>query len=278
MQSLIKYYITKQKEALKDSFNNIEIQLGRKCKLTIIQVGDNYASNKYIKGKIKDGKELGVDVELLKFPDTITEKKLITEINKCNKDDLVDGIIVQLPLPSHINENKIKLAVNPVKDVDGFHPLSEVDPCTPKGIYNFLLSIKDIDSIRGSNAVIIGRSNIVGKPMAKLLLSLDCNTTILHSKTKEKDKKRYLKNADIIVVATGHANTLTNKYKLRRNCIVIDVGINIDDNGKLIGDCEPNLKRVLLQTPVPGGVGLLTRVQIFTNLLELFEERERNKS
>lgn len=275
MHSLIEYYLTKQKEALKDSFNNIEIQTGRKCKLTIIQVGNNYASNKYIKGKIKDGKELGVDVELLKFPDTITEKKLITEINKCNKDDLVDGIIVQLPLPSHINENKIKLAVNPVKDVDGFHPLSEVDPCTPKGICNFLKAMYGEDYFKGANALIIGRSNIVGKPMAKLLLSMDCNTTILHSKTKEKDKKRYLKNADIIVVATGHTNTLTNKYKLRRNCIVVDVGINRDSDGKLVGDCQPNLKRVALQTPVPGGVGLLTRIQIFVNLLQLFEQREK---
>ena len=261
----IKEYVIKRKQELKETVNG----LTRKPCLIIIQVNNDPASDAYVRGKLKDGAECGMNVKLDKQEPSITEDALIKIISQYNNDESVDGLIVQMPLPKHINEDHIKLAVNPIKDVDGFHPLSKLSPCTPKGIIDYLKSEGVVFS--GKNACVIGRSNIVGKPMQKLLLKENANVTQMMSKTTREDMEFYLGHADIIVVAVGKKYFLDHTFKLKESCVVVDVGINRDDTG-LKGDCEPNLK-VKLQTPVPGGVGLLTRLTLLTNLLEAYYAR-----
>jgi methylenetetrahydrofolate dehydrogenase (NADP+)/methenyltetrahydrofolate cyclohydrolase len=195
----------------------------------------------------------------------MSEKALLKVIAKLNKDKKVDGFIVQMPLPKQINEETVKLAIAPAKDVDGFHPLSALNPCTPQGIMNYLKH--EGAEFLGKNAVVIGRSNIVGKPMAKLLLKESCNVTVLHSKTSKEDMARYLKNADIVVVAVGRKHLVGKQFEFKKDAILVDVGINRDEGG-LHGDIEPNMP-VKLQTPVPGGVGLLTRLALMENLLKI---------
>lgn len=257
----IKEYVATRKQEIKDLISNMEV----KPALTIVQVNDDPASNAYVKGKLKDGTELGANVNLIKFPETISEQELFDEIEKLNNDDSVDGFIVQMPLPKHINEEKVKLLVSPKKDVDGFHPLSDLVPCTPLGIMNYLKH--EGVSFKGKNAVIIGRSNIVGKPMAKLLLAESCNTTVLHSKTSPEDMRFYVNHADIVVIAIGKAGFLDNTFTYKPDAVVVDVGISRTEKG-LKGDAAPGLP-VKIQTPVPGGVGLLTRLALFENLLLL---------
>ena len=259
----IKEYVKKTKENLKECIASLEI----KPKFVIIQVNDDEASKAYIKGKLKDANEVGIEVELKKFPIDISQIELLKEIEKVNKDRSVHGLIVQMPLPRQIDEEIIKLAVSPEKDIDGFHPLSSLNPCTPQGIITFLKENNEI--IEGKNALVIGRSNIVGKPMAKLLLKENANVTIVHSKTKKEDMKFYIEHADIIVVAVGRKYFLNNEYSYKKDAIIIDVGINRID-GKLYGDVEPNLL-VRYQSPVPGGVGLLTRLTLLRNLLEAYK-------
>ncbi|MCQ2796712.1 MAG: bifunctional 5,10-methylenetetrahydrofolate dehydrogenase/5,10-methenyltetrahydrofolate cyclohydrolase [Bacilli bacterium] len=259
---IIKDYVNKRKNELKEEIS----KLNEKPCLIIIQVNNDPASDAYVRGKLKDGAEVGANVILDKQQPTISQDDLIKLINKYNNDPEVHGLIVQMPLPKHINENIIKLSVNPKKDVDGFHPMSTFSPCTPKGIIDYLKSEKV--EIMGKNAVVIGRSNIVGKPMQILLRNESANVTQLHSKTTRSDMEFYLAHADIIVVAVGHQHFLDHTYKLKESAVVVDVGINRDETG-LHGDAEPNLK-VRLQTPVPGGVGLLTRLTLLVNLLEAY--------
>ena len=254
----IKNYVDEQKLILKGHCENYSIGL------VIIQVGDNPASNSYIKGKIKDCTEVGINYKHIKLDENITEKKLLKIIKKYNRNKLYNGIIVQLPLPDHISEEKVKLAINPKKDVDGFHPLSKFKPCTPLGIMSYLMD--QGVHFCGLHAVVIGRSNIVGKPMAKMLLEKNCTVTILHSKSTIEDIRSEVAKADIIIVATGKMHLLTDKYKFKEDAIVIDVGINRGTDGKLHGDCDPNLP-VGFQSPVPGGVGLLTRLALLSNTI-----------
>ena len=174
----IKEYVLKRKQEIKQYVSCMQ----KKPSLAIVQVNDDPASNAYIKGKLKDAEELNINAKLIKLPQSTTQEELLTLINKLNNGDNYDGFIVQMPLPNQINEEAIKLAISPKKDVDGFHPLSTLSPCTPKGIMNYL-KYENVELL-GKNAVVIGRSNIVGKPMAKLLLNESCNVTILHSKTK----------------------------------------------------------------------------------------------
>lgn len=258
----IKEYIKQVKEEMKNEISSLSI----KPVLTIIQVNEDEASKAYIKGKLKDAAEVGIIANLVKLPIDISEDDLIKEINKINEDDSIHGLIVQMPLPKHINEDHIKLAVSYKKDVDGFHPLSKYNPCTPQGIINYLKSNNEI--IQGKNALVIGRSNIVGKPMAKLLLKESANVTITHSKTTAEDMKFYVKHADIIVVAVGKKDYLNKSFEFNPNAVIVDVGINRFE-GKLYGDCEKDLP-VRLQTPVPGGVGLLTRITLLKNLMEAY--------
>lgn len=256
----IKEYVANKKAVLKEELKNT------KLKAVIVQVGDVEASNRYVRNKIKDLEEVGITAELLKFPEDISEEALLAQLHQLNIDDSVTGYLVQLPLPKHISEEKVNLTIDSTKDIDGFHPLSKTIAATPLGIYTYL---KDMHySFSGKNAVIIGRSNIVGKPMHKLLLDANMNVIMLHTKTTEEDKRFYLEHADLIIVAAGRAGILNHLYKLKETAVVLDVGINFDENGKLIGDCGPNLK-VAFQSPVPGGCGLLTRLAVIENLVKL---------
>ena len=258
---LVKEYIKVRKEQLKNEIAS----LNEPINFVIVQLNEDEASKAYVRGKLKDAAELGINAKLIKLPIETSEEELLKEIDKLNKDDSVDGFIVQMPLPKQINEETVKLAVAPSKDVDGFHPLSKLNPCTPQGIMNYLKH-EGVEFL-GKNAVVIGRSNIVGKPMAKLLLKESCNVTVLHSKTSFEDMYRYLENADIVVVAVGRQHLIDDKFKFKESAILVDVGINRDENG-LHGDILPD-RKVKLQTPVPGGVGLLTRLALMENLLKI---------
>jgi len=264
---IIKEYVALQKEQMKKAFEDFKNVNKR---FVIVQMNEDPASNAYIKGKLKDGAELGVNVELVKLPIDATQPQLLDLINKLNNDTSVAGFIVQMPLPKQIDEETIKLAISPEKDVDGFHPLSKLNPCTPQGIMNYLDSEKV--ELLGKNALVIGRSNIVGKPMARMLLARSANVTVVHSKTNKDDMANYIKNADIIVVAVGKKFLLNSGYVFKSSAIIVDVGINRDEDG-LHGDAEPNLP-VFLQTPVPGGVGLLTRLALYDNLLKILRGNE----
>ena len=257
----IKEYVKNKKLEMKEFIS----QMDNPPKLVIVQINEDEASYAYIRGKLKDADELGIPAELIKLPLDTSEEELLKKIDELNHDDSVTGFIVQMPLPRHINEETVKLSISPKKDVDGFHPLSKLDPCTPRGIMNYLNS--ENIPLQGKNAVVLGRSNIVGKPMAKLLLSANCNVTILHSKTQFEDMYNYIANADIIVVAIGKAGFLDNRFKYKESAIIVDVGINRLEDG-LHGDAIKDLP-VALQTPVPGGVGLLTRLALYDNLLTI---------
>ena len=258
---IIKEYVAEKKEKIKET-----LLQKPDVKMVIVQVGHVPASDRYVRNKAKDANEVNIDVEINNLPEDISESELLALLDGLNQDNMITGYLVQLPLPKHISEEKVKLAIAPEKDIDGFHPLSKTVPATPLGIYNYLKDMKY--EFQGKNAVVIGRSNIVGKPMAHLLLKESMNVTVLHSKTSDSDKRLYLANADLIVVATGHPHTLTNNYQLKESAVVIDVGINVDENGKLFGDCDKGLP-VAFQSPVPGGVGLLTRLAVLDNLIEL---------
>ena len=262
----IKEYVALRKEALKNEVASLD----HVPHLVIIQANDNPASDAYIRGKMKDSAEINAKATLLKFDPCISEEELLSEIEKVNKDPEVDGLIVQLPLPNHIREELVKAAVDPSKDVDGFHPTTTFDPCTPKGIVDYLTASGF--SFQGKNAVVLGRSNIVGKPMAKMLLKKNCNVTVLHSKTTEEDKAFYIGHADLIVVAIGRLGLLDNRYPYKESCCLVDVGINRGEDGKLHGDAVPGLP-IALQTPVPGGVGLLTRLALIENLVIAAKKR-----
>ena len=256
----IKEYVANKKLALKEKLKDNNL------KAVIVQVGNVEASNRYVRNKIKDLEEVGITAELLKFPEDISEEALLTQIYQLNMDDSVTGYLVQLPLPKHINEEVINLNIWPVKDIDGFHPESKTLAATPLGVYTYL---KDMNyDFSGKNAVIIGRSHIVGRPMHKLLLDANMNVTILHTKTSEEDKRFYLEHADLIVVAAGKAGVVNKSYKLKESAVIMDVGINFNEEGKLIGDCEKDLP-VAFQSPVPGGCGLLTRLAVIENLIKL---------
>ena len=262
---IVKEYVKQRKEEIKD----LVLKMPKKPCIAIVQVNEDAGSNAYVKGKLKDATELGIQADLIKLPLDISQEELLEVIDELNNDDIHDGFIVQMPLPKQIDEETIKLAVSPKKDVDGFHPLSSLSPCTPKGIMNYLHH--EGIQILGKNAVVIGRSNIVGKPMAKLLLKESANVTVLHSKTSFEDMSRYIANADIIVIAIGRQHFLDNKFQYKESAAIIDVGISRDETG-LHGDALPDLP-VKLQTPVPGGVGLLTRLALYENLLEIVSKK-----
>ena len=262
----IKEYVALRKEEIK----NIVFAMERKPSLKIIQLNEDQASNAYVKGKLKDASELGINAELIKLAPETSQDELLKLIDGINNDNETDGFIVQMPLGKHIDEELIKISISPKKDVDGFNPLSEYAPCTPKGIMNYLNAIY-YDFV-GKNALVIGRSNIVGKPLASLLLKANCNVTIVHSKTKKEDMKRYIENSDLICIAIGKTHFLDETYNYKKDAIIVDVGINRTDEG-LKGDAKEGLN-VALKTPVPGGVGLLTRLALLENLLLIKEKND----
>jgi len=249
--------------------------------LTVILIGDDSASQIYVRNKEKFAQEVGIRSKILKFDSTITEQNLISEIHKLNSDTSVHGILVQLPLPNHINSRKIISEIDPGKDVDGFHPVNvgnlsagneALVPCTPYGCYLLLKEV--VSDLSGLHAVIIGRSNINGKPMAQLLLKEDCTVTIAHSKTK--NLKQLCLTADILVAAAGKAHMVKSDW-VKSDCVVIDVGINrLEENGnkKIVGDVDfENIKnKVKAITPVPGGVGPMTISCLLNNTFKAYKK------
>ena len=256
----------KIKKELKDEVSSLSI----KPTLAIVLVGNNPASEIYVKNKLKSAKYCGINTSLIIFEETITQEKLISEIHNLNNNEIYHGIIVQLPLPKHINEQKIINAIDPKKDVDGFgilnkgklfSGLNSIESATPKGIIR-LLEEYNIE-IKGKHAVVVGRSNIVGKPMAIMLLNKHATVTICHSKTE--NLKEITKQADILVVAIGKAKFIT-KDMVKEGAVVIDVGTN-RVNDLLVGDVDfENVEPVTSYiTPVPGGVGPLTIASLLEN-------------
>lgn len=263
---------------LKEEVSSLVAQ-GVQPGLAVILVGENSASETYVRNKEKSSKEAGMKSELIKLSDTVSEEELLAEVEKLNQDDTIDGILVQLPLPKHIDENKVIRAIDPEKDVDGFHPMNVGKmligqetflPCTPYGIMQ-LLERSHVD-IAGKHAVIIGRSNIVGKPMGQLLLQKDATVTYCHSRTK--DLKKFTLQADILIVAIGMAKFITGDY-VKEGAVVIDVGMNRDENGKLCGDVdyESAEQKASAITPVPGGVGPMTITMLLKNTVESAENK-----
>lgn len=242
--------------------------------LVAILVGDDPASKIYVSGKEKDAAKIGIKSEIVRLPETITEVELLETVEKYNKDSNWHGIIVQLPLPKHINEERVLMKISPEKDVDGFHPTNMgllwsghplMLPSTPAGIMEMLKAYNV--EIEGKNALVIGRSNIVGKPIAQLLLMANATVTIAHSRTK--NLLKLVKNADILVVAIGQDRFIKSS-DVKPGAVVIDVGMNRDAAGKLHGDVDFNsVKDVAsLITPVPGGVGLMTRTMLMKQTVE----------
>lgn len=242
-----------------------------KKKLVIITVGEDEASKVYVKGKMRDAEYCGIPCEHVKIPNSPSASpRLIDKIQYYNEDDNTAGIILQLPLPKELGDIEYYELIVPWKDVDGLGKESWFDPCTPKGIM-YLLE-KELGDLTGKSALVIGRSDLVGKPLAKMLLDKDCTVTVAHSKSNAFDLDRIMSYADIVVSAVGKAN-LVNLCKCEFAEIVVDVGINRDANGKLVGDCfnfeeNDHYFRDVKVTPVPGGVGLLTRAMLMKNVAE----------
>lgn len=250
--------------------------------LTVILVGDDPASHSYVSGKEKACKEVGLSSDVIKLAETTTEDELLERIEKLNNDEQVHGILVQLPLPDNIDEEKVIEAISPRKDVDGFHPLNigymmagkeTFLPCTPYGIITMLKS-KHID-IEGKHAVVIGRSNIVGKPVGQLLLNENATVTYCHSRTK--DMRSITKQADILVVAVGRAHVV-NGDDIKEGAIVIDVGVNRIEDGTLTGDVDFDSakEKASFITPVPKGVGPMTITMLLHNTIKAAKEFHLN--
>ena len=250
---------------------------GIEITLAVVKVGNDPASAVYVRNKEKACEYVGINSKTLALPEETTEEELLNVVKKLNEDKNVNGILVQLPLPKHIDESKVLLTIDSTKDVDGFHPVNVGKmvigedtflPCTPAGIIE-MIKRTDID-IEGKECVVSGRSNIVGKPMAMLMLKENATVTIAHSRTK--DLKEVTKRADIIVAAIGKAKFVTADY-VKEGAVVIDVGMDRDENGKLCGDVdfESVSKVASAITPVPGGVGPMTVTMLLVNCLRSVE-------
>ena len=264
------------KNEIKKEISDIKSKTSKAPSLTVILIGDYAPSKIYVKNKEKSALEVGIKSEVIKYPKDVSEKEILKKIDDLNKNEKISGILVQLPLPTHISKEKIINAIIPSKDVDGFNPINvgnlssgfnSIVPCTPLGC---LLLIKKMEkNLSGKHAVIIGRSNLNGKPMAQLLLKENCTVTIVHSKTKNLQNECL--KADILVAAVG-VPKLVKKNWVKKDAVVIDVGINkVGD--KIVGDVSfDELKDdVKAITPVPGGVGPMTIACLLKNTLECFK-------
>lgn len=268
------------KQNVRERVAEVKEKYGRAPHLVVILVGEDPASQSYVKGKGKDAEEVGFKSTTIRRPADITEEELLELIAGLNADDFVDGILVQLPLPRHIDEDKVIEAIAKEKDVDGFHPANVASlwqkrpcifPCTPAGIIK-LLDKAGVE-IEGKKAVVVGRSNIVGLPAAKMLLDRNATVTIAHSRTK--DLAKVTSAADILVVAIGKPKFVTADM-VGEGAAVIDVGVNRDpETGKLCGDVdfEACKDKASVITPVPGGAGPMTRACLMENTLECFLRR-----
>ena len=271
----------KLREELKQEVLGLKDKFKKVPGLTVILIGDMAPSQIYVRNKERSAKEVGLKSEVIKYPESIEEKIVLEKIEELNKDDTVSGILVQLPLPKHIDKQKVIEAILPSKDVDGLHPMNVGNlssgyqgsiPCTPLGCY---LLIKNVEpNLTGKKAVMIGRSNLNGKAMAQLLLQEDCTVTITHSKTK--NLKAECLAADIIVAAVGITELVKSDW-VKKDAIVIDVGINKTDKG-IVGDVafDEVSKVAKALTPVPGGVGHMTIACLLKNTIECFKRSKKN--
>lgn len=267
------------KDELREKVERLNAE-GKKAALAVIQVGNDPASSVYVNNKKKACAYIGIESLSYELPEETTEQELLALVERLNQDDAVHGILVQLPVPKHIDADKIIQTISPQKDVDGFHPENVGNlvigekgfvSCTPAGIIQ-LLKRSNIE-IAGKNCVVIGRSNIVGKPMALLMLRENATVTIAHSKTQ--NLKELCKKADILIVAIGKPQFITAEY-VREGAVIIDVGIHRDENNKLCGDVKYDEVEPLASaiTPVPGGVGPMTIAMLMNNCVEAMEANE----
>ncbi|HFI0579464.1 TPA: bifunctional methylenetetrahydrofolate dehydrogenase/methenyltetrahydrofolate cyclohydrolase [Streptococcus suis] len=264
----------KMQAALAEKTARLKAEKGLVPGLVVILVGEDPASQVYVRNKERSALAAGFKSEVVRVPDTISEAELLELIAGYNQDDAWHGILVQLPLPAHISEEKVLLAIDPNKDVDGFHPTNMgkfwsghpvMIPSTPAGIMEMFKEYQ-ID-LEGKSALVIGRSNIVGKPMAQLLLDANATVTIAHSRTK--NLPELARQADILVVAIGRGHFVTKEF-VKPGAVVIDVGMNRDENGKLIGDVKYDEVAEVASyiTPVPGGVGPMTITMLMEQTYE----------
>ena len=264
---------------LKQEVSELKAQYNKVPGLTVILIGDMAPSQIYVRMKEKAANEVGLKSEVIRYPGTVEETAVLDKVEELNKDESVSGILVQLPLPKHINKQKVIESILPSKDVDGFHPMNVGNlssgyessvPCTPLGCY---LLIKKIEpNLSGKKAVVVGRSNLNGKPMTQLLLKENCTVTITHSKTK--DLKAECLEADIIIAAVGMPELVKGDW-VKKDAIVIDVGINKTDKG-IVGDVafDEVSKVAKALTPVPGGVGPMTIACLLKNTIECFKRSQ----
>ena len=266
---------------LKVEVDGIKKKFNKVPGLTVILIGDLAPSQIYVKNKEKSAKEVGLNSEVIRYPNDVEENTILKKIYDLNEDKSVSGILVQLPLPKHINKKKVIESISPSKDVDGFHPMNVGNlssgyessvPCTPLGCYLLLKKIEP--NLSGKKAVIIGRSNLNGKPMAQLLLKENCTVTITHSKTKNLKSECLL--ADIIIAAVGIPKLVKGDW-VKKDAIIIDVGINKIDKG-IVGDVDFDQvsKRAKALTPVPGGLGPMTIACLIKNTIECFKRLDSN--
>jgi methylenetetrahydrofolate dehydrogenase (NADP+)/methenyltetrahydrofolate cyclohydrolase len=268
------------REELKQEVSELKTKYNKVPGLTVILIGDMAPSQIYVRNKEKSANEVGLKSEVIRYPEAVEEKAVLDKIEELNKDESISGILVQLPLPKHIDKQKVIETILPGKDVDGFHPMNVGNlssgyessvPCTPLGCY---LLIKKIEpNLSGKKAVMIGRSNLNGKPMAQLLLKENCTVTITHSRTK--DLKAECLEADIIVAAVGIPELVKADW-VKKDAIVIDVGINKTEKG-IVGDVafEEVSKVARALTPVPGGVGPMTIACLLKNTIECFKRSQK---
>lgn len=268
----------KIRDKLKKDIEEIRVKNGRTPTLAVIQVGDDLASKIYVNSKIKQCEEVGIRSKSYIFSNNISEKELLDKIDSLNQNEDIDGILVQLPLPEHINTPKVIEEIKLEKDVDGFKPEnlgkvvlgddSALISCTPQGIIRILKEYGI--TLEGKDVVVIGRSNIVGKPMMALLVNEGATVTICNSKTKNIEEKT--QKADIVIVAVGKAKFL-KKHMIKKEAIVVDVGINRDEKNKICGDVdfEDVKEKVSYITPVPGGVGPMTIAMLLNNTFKAFK-------
>ncbi len=268
------------REDLKKEVSELKKKFNKVPGLTVILIGDLTPSQIYVRNKEKSANEVGLKSEVIKYPDNVEEKTVLNKIQELNRDDTVSGILVQLPLPKHIDKQKVIETITPDKDVDGFHPMNVGNlssgydssvPCTPLGCY---LLIKKIEpNLSGKKAVVVGRSNLNGKPMTQLLLKENCTVTITHSKTS--DLKGECLKGDIIVAAVGIPELVKGDW-VKKDAIVIDVGINKTEKG-IVGDVafDEVSKVAKALTPVPGGVGPMTIACLLKNTIECFKRSQK---
>ncbi len=268
------------REDLKKEVSELKKKFNKVPGLTVILIGDLTPSQIYVRNKEKSANEVGLKSEVIKYPDDVEEKTVLNKIQELNKDDTVSGILVQLPLPKHIDKQKVIETITPDKDVDGFHPMNVGNlssgydssvPCTPLGCY---LLIKKIEpNLSGKKAIVVGRSNLNGKPMTQLLLKENCTVTITHSKTS--DLKGECLKGDIIVAAVGIPELVKGDW-VKKDAIVIDVGINKTEKG-IVGDVafDEVSKVAKALTPVPGGVGPMTIACLLKNTIECFKRSQK---